>query len=113
MQCRLNNTLSDSDCSNVPVIRLARVVAWLEALAGDSLDRTEAAAVRAGGSGSRFARGEGLPLETRLRLDQRPPLGGRATTDTEALVTRLDPDAPTRHAHFIYPHGDACLQVGI
>ena len=71
------------------------MVAWLEALAGEALDRSEAAAVRGGGSGARFARGEGVPRETRQRLEHRPAPGpGRAAAD--AVVTELDPDAPTR-----------------
>lgn len=83
------------------LIRLARVVAWLESLAAEALDRDEAAAVRGGGSGARFARGEGVPRETRQRLDHRAAPGlGRAAAD--AIVTKLDPDAPTR-CELTYP----------
>jgi hypothetical protein len=84
--------------------RLARVVAWLEALAGGALERAQAASLAAGGSGARFARGEGLPRETRLRLAQARggpgafPGGGSGggAGVAELLVTELDPDAATR-----------------
>lgn len=77
------------------------MVAWLESLAAEALDRDEAAAVRGGGSGARFARGEGVPRETRQRLDHRAAPGlGRAAAD--AIVTELDPDAPTR-CELTYP----------
>jgi len=96
---------SDGSCSDDCIdadtaltwFRLARVVAWLEAGAGEALDRGEAAAVRRGGSGARFARGEGVPRETRQRLEHPVApgvLAGAAKPD--ALVTELDPDAPTR-----------------
>ncbi|BDA47704.1 Nuclear pore complex protein NUP107 [Coccomyxa sp. Obi] len=82
-------------CEKEKLNWVARVVAWLEALAGEALDRSEEAAVRGGGSGARFARGEGVPRETRQRLEHRPAPGlGRAAAD--AVVTELDPDAPTR-----------------
>lgn len=73
------------------------MVAWLEAGAGEALDRGEAAAVRRGGSGARFARGEGVPRETRQRLEHPAATGVLAgAAKPDALVTELDPDAPTR-----------------
>ena len=51
-----------------PGYRLARVVTWLEGLAGDELDREEAAAHRTGGARVHFSEREGLPLETRDAL---------------------------------------------
>lgn len=87
--------------------RLGRVIAWLEAMAGDALDRAKAAAVAAGGSGMRFARNEALPNETRLRLAERQQRGGATAlgfpgaavgADAASMVTELDPDAPTRCA---------------
>lgn len=64
---------------------MARVVAWLEALAAQELDRqADTAAVLS----AVFAQDEGLPKETRAQL-----LGGRSHPE---LVTELDPDAPIR-----------------
>ncbi|KAK9814142.1 hypothetical protein WJX72_001215 [[Myrmecia] bisecta] len=81
--------------------RVARVVTWLEDLAGAALDREEAASVRDGRFRSRFAAQDGVWKETRSRLDQErmlaqsAPAGRRRTAD-DSLVTELDPDAPTR-----------------
>ena len=77
--------------------RLARVVAWLEELAGLELDRAEAAAQAAGGSGAAFAAGEGTPRETAARLQQRSVLAQMQRLDARTLVSELDPDAPTRY----------------
>ena len=73
------------------------MVAWLEELAGLELDRAEAAAQAAGGSGAAFAAGEGLPCETAARLQQRSVLSQMQRLDTRTLVSELDPDAPTRY----------------
>jgi len=48
--------------------RAARVVAWLECLAGQALDDEDDAVRRAGGSAGRFAPDEGLWKETRTRI---------------------------------------------
>ncbi len=48
--------------------RAARVVAWLESLAGQALDDEDDAVRRAGGSAGRFAPDEGLWKETRIRI---------------------------------------------
>ena len=48
--------------------RAARVVAWLEALAGEALDAEEADAAAGGGTAGRFGATEGVWAETRLRL---------------------------------------------
>ena len=77
--------------------RLARVVAWLEELAGLELDRAEAEAQAAGGSGAAFAAGEGTPRETLARLQQRSVLAQMQRLDARTLVSELDPDAPTRY----------------
>ena len=48
--------------------RAARVVAWLEFLAGEALDAEEAAVLRGGGTAGRFAPDEGLWKESRIKL---------------------------------------------
>ena len=73
------------------------MVAWLEELAGLELDRAEAEAQAAGGSGAAFAAGEGAPRETAARLQQRSVLAQMQRLDARALVSELDPDAPTRY----------------
>ena len=73
------------------------MVAWLEELAGLELDRAEAEAQAAGGSGATFAAGEGLPRETAARLQQRSVLAQMQRLDARMLVSELDPDAPTRY----------------
>lgn len=69
--------------------RVARVVAWLEELAAEQLDREEAAAVKVGGSTMSFSEREGLPLNTRDALEEAP-------SHTRQGVTELDPDGATR-----------------
>lgn len=77
--------------------RVARVVAWLEALASDALDREADRAAEEGGALLAFAPDEGLPRETRSLLltgaGSRPSQAPRGQEDT---VTELDPDAVTR-----------------
>ena len=73
------------------------MVAWLEELAGAELDRAEAEAQAAGGSGAAFAAGEGAPRETAARLQQRSVLAQVQRLDARTLVSELDPDAPTRY----------------
>lgn len=99
--------------------RLARVVTWLEELAGRQLDIEERAAARAGGAAAAFSRREGLPLSTLGELERNP--AARA-----ALPQHLDPDAATRwalytcwkhissnslHAVLAGPCLDACKQL--
>ena len=73
------------------------MVAWLEELAGLELDRAEAEAQAAGGSGAAFALNESLPRETLARLQQRSVLAQMQRLDARTLVSELDPDAPTRY----------------
>lgn len=67
--------------------RLGRIVAWLEELAGLELDR-----------GAHFAPGEGLPRETLGRLQRKgaAQMQMRGPPEGCALVSQLDPDAPSR-----------------
>ncbi len=48
--------------------RAARVVAWVEALAGQALDDEAALSAAGGGTAGRFGAREGVWAETRLRL---------------------------------------------
>ena len=79
------------------------MIAWLETLAGQTLDRELQEAAEMGGASVAFAPDEGLPKETRAKLlSQQITLGGfpgshRGTGGNE-LVTELDPDAATRCA---------------
>lgn len=66
------------------------MVAWLEDLSSDRLDRDEAALQRAGGARIQFSEREGLPLNTLDSLSQ------RSLKAPQKLVTTLDPDAATR-----------------
>ena len=66
------------------VCRVARVVAWLEGLAGQAFERRQQASDAEGGSLLYFGETQGLPLETMHAM------GSRHT------VTELDPDAATR-----------------
>ncbi len=72
------------------------MIAWLEELAGSELDRTEAEAQAAGGSSAHFAPGEGMPRETLVRMEQSAVLAQMRLADPSAIVSQLDPDAPTR-----------------
>ena len=60
------------------------------------MDRTEAEAQAAGGSGAHFAPGEGMPRETLVRMEQSAVLAKMRLADSCAIVSQLDPDAPTR-----------------
>lgn len=82
--------------ARTPACRLGRVIAWLEELAGSELDRTQAEAQAAGGSGAHFAPGEGMPRETLVRMEQSAVLAQMRLADNTAIVSQLDPDAPTR-----------------
>ena len=78
--------------------RLARLVAWLEGLAGRALDREEDA------DGLLFAAGEALPRASRGRAGRAaaveaasPPGGGGASaSSTATALAELDPDAASR-----------------
>ena len=66
---RLSGPVDGSKTEDHPLRRrAARVVAWLEHLAGQALDDEDDAVRRAGGSAGRFAPDEGLWKETRLRI---------------------------------------------
>ncbi len=75
-------------------------MAWLEELSGLELGRAEGEAQAAGAAGAHFARGEGLPRETLLRLDQSAVMVQMRPADRSVLVSQLDPDAPTRFKGF-------------
>ncbi|GLC45762.1 hypothetical protein PLESTB_000501400 [Pleodorina starrii] len=64
--------------------RCARVVAWLESLAEDALNRQGMVA---------FAAGEGLWHETKTEMRTRP----------DAMLSELDPDAPGRTGRPLHP----------
>ena len=66
------------------------MVAWLEDLSSDRLDREEAATQRAGGARIHFSEREGLPLNTLDAVSQ------RVGKPQKGLVVSLDPDAATR-----------------
>ncbi|PSC76457.1 nuclear pore complex NUP107 isoform B [Micractinium conductrix] len=67
--------------------RCARTVAWLEYVAGEALDGEHAAPL---------ASSDGVWADTRRRLDAAAAARGFAGRDAVALVTELDPDAPSR-----------------
>lgn len=72
------------------------MIAWLEELAGADLDRAEAEAEAAGGSGAHFAPGDGMPRETLACSEQSAVLAQMRPAAGHSLVSQLDPDAPTR-----------------
>ncbi len=76
--------------------RLGRVIVWLEELAGSDMDRAEAEAETTGSSGAFFTPGEGLPRETLARMEQSAVLAQMRPAASHAMVSQLDPDAPTR-----------------
>ncbi len=72
------------------------MIVWLEELAGSELDRAEAEAETTGSSGAFFTPGEGLPRETLARMEQSAVLAQMRPAVNHAMVSQLDPDAPTR-----------------
>lgn len=69
---------------------------WLEELAGSSMDRAEAKAGNMGSTGAHFTPGEGMPRETLARMEQSAVLAQMRPAASHAMVSQLDPDAPTR-----------------
>ena len=75
--------------------RVARVVAWLEDLAGQDFDRRQAASDAEGGSLMYFGETQGLPVQTCHALGSKGLSAGGAQ-----MVTELDPDAFTRSVNW-------------
>ena len=80
-------------CQGSWLCRVARVVAWLEDLAGQDFDRCQAASDAEGGSLMYFGETQGLPLGTCHGLRSKLPGPRQGQT-----VSELDPDASTRQA---------------
>ncbi|KAL4422844.1 hypothetical protein ABPG75_009041 [Micractinium tetrahymenae] len=78
---------SDLLFADAELNRCARTVAWLEYLAGEALDSEHQAPL---------ASSDGVWADTRRRLDAAAAARGFAGREAAALVTELDPDAPTR-----------------
>ncbi|KAL4448847.1 hypothetical protein ABPG77_007564 [Micractinium sp. CCAP 211/92] len=78
---------SDLLFADAELNRCARTVAWLEFLAGEALDSEHQAPL---------ASSDGVWADTRRRLDAAAAARGFAGREAVALVTELDPDAPTR-----------------
>ncbi|KAG2497894.1 hypothetical protein HYH03_004160 [Edaphochlamys debaryana] len=76
--------LADAAAAEPELARCARVVAWLESLADESLKRA---------GGAAFAPGEGLWHETKTEM----------RTGTGSVVSELDPDAPSRLGRPLHP----------
>ena len=99
-------TAAEAVSSDPSLNAVARVVAWLEALAARDLDAADACATAAGGGGDLIADGEAAPRESKVRAARAG--GGSAQTTTPPLVSDLDPDASTRqHAAWAPADADA------
>jgi len=82
--------------------KAARVVAWLEALAGEAMDVEAALMAASGATAARFGATEGVWAETRIRLD-----AGVLRHGDQQLVSELDPDAPGRQRRPLYSENTA------